>query len=158
MSIIYCRDIYGDGHSEEWILVDTKTAPDPAQSRAEYAKRVKIEEEHRQLKCFSDLTNFKSRKFSLVVNQIVFILLTFTLLQIYLLRKVKQRKKLSNKPMPEIRKKLSTTEKYIIVHCQGKFALFRQYDFMEILLPLKESARIKALKKTQKLKSENSDL
>ena len=158
LSIIYCRDTYGDGHSDEWILVDTKTSPDPSQSRTEYTKRSKIEEEHRQLKCFSDLTDFKSRKFSMVVNQIVFILLTFTLLQIYLLRNAKKRKQLSNKPMPEIRKKLRTTEKYVIVYCQGKFAFFRQFDFMEILLTLEGPARTRALKKTRKLKSETNEL
>lgn len=158
LSIIYCRDTYTDNHRDEWILVDTKTAPDPCQSRTEYTKRSKIEEEHRQFKCFSDLTGFKSREFSVVVNQIVFILLTFTLLQIYLLRNEKKRKKLSNKPMPEIRKRLRTTEKFVIVYCQGKFGFFRQLYFMEILLTLEETARIKALKKTRKLRSETNEL
>ena len=158
LSIIYCRDTYGDGHQDEWILVDTKTNPDPIQCRADYTKRSKIEEEHRQFKCFSDLTDFNSRYFSMIVSQIVFILLTFTLLQIYLLRNKKKREKLGNKPMPEIRKKLLTTEKYVIVYYQGKFAFFRQYVFMEILLTLEEVARIKALKKTQKLRLESDDL
>jgi hypothetical protein len=156
LSIIYCRDTWGDGHQDEWILVDTKAAPDPCQSRTEYSRRTQIEEQHRQLKCFSDLTDFTSRKFSMVVHQIVFILLTFTLLQIYLLKKEKQQKKLSNKPMPEIRKRLNTTEKFVIVYCQGKFAFIRQLDFMEILLTLDEPARIRALAKTRKLRAETT--
>lgn len=158
LSIVFCRDTYADGHSEEWILVDTKSSPNPNQSRAEYTKRSKIEEEHRQFKCFSDLTDFNSREFSLIVGQVVFILLTFTLLQIYLLRQTKKREKLGNKPMPEIRKKLSTTEKFVIVYCEGKFGIFRQLDFMEILLTLEEPARIKALRKTRKLRIESNHL
>lgn len=158
LSIIYCRDTYADGHRDEWILVDTKKAPDPCQSRSEYGLRVKIEEEHRQLKCFSDLSDFTSRKFSMVVNQVIFILLTFTLLQIYLLRATKKQKKLSNKPMPEIRKHLRTTEKYVIVYCSGKFGIFMQFEFMEILLSLEENARKIALKKTRKLRSEMNEL
>lgn len=158
LSIIYCRNTYADGHREEWILVDTKTTPDPCKSRTEYKIRSKIEEEHRQLKCFSDLTKFNSREFSLVVSQVVFILLTFTLLQIYLLRQAKKQQKLGNKPMPEIRKKLSTTEKFVIVYCEGKFGFFRQLDFMEILLTLEDAARIRALKKTRKLRAESNEL
>jgi hypothetical protein len=156
LSIIYCRDTYGDGHRDEWILVDTKASPDPCQSRRDYTKRSKIEEEHRQFKCFCDLTHFTSRKFSMVVNQIVFIFLTFTLLQIYLLQREKKREKLSNKPMPEIRKRLYTTEKFVIVYCHGKFGFFRHLDFMEILLTLEENARARALNKTRKLRSETT--
>jgi hypothetical protein len=43
-----------------------------------------IEEGHRQLKCFWDMTRFTSRTFSLVLNQIVFVLLAYNLLQIFL--------------------------------------------------------------------------
>jgi len=158
LSIIYCRDSYADGSRDDWILVDTQEAPNPGQSRTEYRQRVQIEERYRQLKCFSDLSEFTSRKFSLVVSQVVFILLTYTLLQIYLLRTEKRREKLSNQPMPQIRKKLRTTEKYVIVYRQNRFCFFRQYEFMEILLTLEETPRKKALKRTRDLRSEMDEL
>ena len=94
----------------------------------------------------------------MIVSQIVFILLTFTLLQIYLLRNKKKREKLGNKPMPEIRKKLLTTEKYVIVYYQGKFAFLRRSVLIGNPVAVKCRAKIKALKKTQKLRLESDDL
>jgi hypothetical protein len=63
-----------------------KEISDPALGRQDYALRTTIEERHRQLKCFSDPESLASRSFSLIVNQVVFVLLTYSLLQWYLLR------------------------------------------------------------------------
>jgi hypothetical protein len=60
--------------------------------------------------------------------------------------------------MPQIRKHLQTTEKFVIVYCQSKFAFFRQIEFMEILLTLEETARVRALSKTRKLRTEMDHL
>ena len=51
-----------------------------------YGLRTDIEERHRQVKCFWDLTRFHSTAWSLVVSQLVFVCLTYSLLQIHLLR------------------------------------------------------------------------
>ena len=48
--------------------------------------RADIEERHRQVKCFWDLSRFHSTAWSLVVNQTVFVCLTYSLLQLHLLR------------------------------------------------------------------------
>ena len=64
----------------------TAEVSDPAGPRNDYRLRPAIEERHRQWKCFCDLTHFTSRAFSLVVNQVVFILLAFNLLQLFLRR------------------------------------------------------------------------
>ena len=40
-----------------------------------------IEERHRQYKCFWDLARMPSRKFAMIVNQVLFVLLAYTLLQ-----------------------------------------------------------------------------
>jgi hypothetical protein len=80
------REIYSDGHREYWLLLDTTPITDALATRAQYRLRTSIEERHRQLKCFSDLEHFSSRAFSLVVNQVVFVLLTYTLLQWYWVR------------------------------------------------------------------------
>lgn len=45
--------------------------------RDESHLRTHIEEGHRQLKCFWDLTHFPSRAFTLVVNQVVFVALAY---------------------------------------------------------------------------------
>ena len=69
LSVVANREHYADGHEEMWLLIDTKEAEDPTNSCQDYHLRIAIEERHRQLKCFSDLTNFTSRAFSMVVNQ-----------------------------------------------------------------------------------------
>ena len=47
----------------------------------DYARRTTIEERHRQLKCFYDLTDFHSRSFNAVMAQVVLVLLSYTLRQ-----------------------------------------------------------------------------
>jgi len=101
LTVVANREHYADGHEETWLLIDTKEVEDPSQVRDEYHLRTATEERYRQLKCFSDLTHFTSRAFSMVVNQTVFIMLAYNLLQFYLLRQGK--KKLNNKPVPHIR-------------------------------------------------------
>lgn len=68
------------------MLLDTKPISSGAEIRNLYRLRPAIEERHRQLKCFSGIDEFSSRAFSLVVNQVTFVLLTYSLLQWYLLR------------------------------------------------------------------------
>ena len=78
LNVIVNRDVFADGHVHLWMLLDTKPltpSSGPAARRAEYAIRTDIEEGHRQFKCFWDMTRFTSRAFSLVLNQIVFVLL-----------------------------------------------------------------------------------
>jgi len=101
LTVVANREHYADGHQETWLLIDTKELKDPSQVRDEYHLRTAAEERYRQLKCFSDLTHFASRAFSIVVNQVVFIMLAYNLLQFYLLRQ--EKKKLNKKPMPYIR-------------------------------------------------------
>jgi hypothetical protein len=89
-----------------------KDVPLPFQQ--EYHLRVSIEERYRQLKCFNDLTRFTSPAFSLVVNQVVFIMLAYNLLQIYLLHR--GRKELNHKSLPRIRHQLLISDSHIIVY------------------------------------------
>jgi len=156
LTAVVCRDVYGDGHKDTWVLVDTAPVEDPARSRDDYAFRTSIEERHRQFKCFCDLTAFTSRAFSLVLNQVIFILLTYNLLQIYLLRN--QKAELNRSPFPQMQKRLLPAASWIIVYCEEKVAFLTQLEYSEILLTLEETARSKALKKTRRLISEFADM
>jgi len=73
LSVVANREHYADGHQEIWFLIDTQEVKKPDRTQQEYHLRVSTEERYRQLKCFSDLTHFTSRAFSMVVNQVVFI-------------------------------------------------------------------------------------
>jgi hypothetical protein len=75
------RKRYADGHAQEWALITIKKYIDVQQPRADYQHRVKIEERHRLLKCFHDLSDFHSRSLNTITAQVVFILLSYTLRQ-----------------------------------------------------------------------------
>ncbi len=77
------REIDREGLREHRVLLDTAPILESLATREEYRPRTSIEERHRQLKCFSDLAGFTSRRLSLVVNQVVFVLLMYSLLQWY---------------------------------------------------------------------------
>ena len=125
---------------------------DPKQPREEYHLRQAIEERYRQLKCFSDLTHFTSRALSLVVNQVVFVILAYSLLQLYLLRK--NRRDLTHKPPPLIRKQLLPSNNYVIVYWHNYYGLFSHLEFMELMtVSLSDEARKKIGAKSRRLPS-----
>ena len=152
LSVIVNREVYGDGREEIWILLDTKEVSDAASSRDEYRLRTGIEERHRQLKCFLDLTAFTSRAFSLVVNQVMFVALAYTLLQLYLRRT--GRPELNRHTVPRIRNQLMPTQSVIILYCRNRFALLTAMEYTSLLLNLSEEARQKILAKTHRLQRE----
>jgi hypothetical protein len=144
------REIYADGHAEYWVLVDTAPIRDPARTRQTYGLRPLMEERHRQLKCFSDLESFPSRAFSLVVHQVVFVLLTYSLLQWFLLRI--GRKELNPKTRTRTLELLRPTLTVIVIYYQNYMAFLTPLQHQELVLTLSESARKKVLAKTRRLR------
>ncbi len=156
LSVVANREHYADGHTEIWFLVDTKEVQDPRQARQEYGLRPSTEERYRQLKCFSDLTHFTSRAFSLVINQVVFILLAYDLLQIYLLRQ--GRKDLNQKTLPRIRQQLLPADNHILVYWQNYYGLFYPFELIGFVVMLGEEARKKIAAKCRRIGRELNGL
>jgi hypothetical protein len=150
LNVLVNREIYGDGHAEYWVLLDTAPIHEPAHTRQEYGLRTTIEERHRQLKCFSDLESFPSRAFSLVVHQVVFVLLTYSLLQWFLLRI--GRKELNPKTRTRTLELLRPTLTVIVIYYQNYMAFLTPLQHQELVLTLNESARKKILAKTRRLR------
>jgi len=149
LTVVANREHYADGHQELWFLIDTREAQDPTQIQQEYHLRTSIEERYRQLKCFNDLTHFTSRAFSVVVNQVVFIMLAYNLLQFYL---VKQgRKELNQKTLPRIRQQLLPSDNYVIVYYQNYYGLFRPFELVGFAVTLSEEARKKIAAKCRRI-------
>ena len=144
------KEVYADGHEDYWVLLSTAHVEDPVIGRQDYALRTTIEERHRQLKCFSDLEAFTSRDFSLIVNQVVFVLLTYSLLQWYLLRT--GREELNAKTRPRTLELLRPTITSILIFYQNHVAYLSPLEHQELLLTLNEKARKKILAKTRKLR------
>ncbi|MBU4403908.1 MAG: transposase [Syntrophaceae bacterium] len=149
LTVVANREHYADGHQELWFLIDTKEVQDPTKIQQEYHLRTSIEERYRQLKCFNDLTHFTSRAFSMVVNQVVFIMLAYNLLQFYL---VKQgRKELNQKTLPHIRQQLLPSDNYIIVNYQNYYGLFSPFELIGFVVKLSEEARKKIAAKCERI-------
>ena len=152
LCVVANREHYADGHEKTWLLIDTKEVQDPTEAHQEYHLRIATEERYRQLKCFSDLTNFTSRAFSMVVNQVVFIMLAYNLLQLHLLRQ--GRKELNKKTLPHIRQQLLPSDSHVIVYCQNYYALFRPFEIVEFVVTLHEEARNKIAQKCRRIRRE----
>lgn len=144
------REIHPDGHREHWVLLDTAPIPEPLATRQEYGLRSSIEERHRQLKCFSDLAGFTSRRLSLVVNQVVFVLLMYSLLQWYWQRI--RRPEFNPRTTARALDQLRPTMTVILIFYQGYVARLAPLEYQELLLTLEEEARLKILAKTRRLR------
>ena len=158
LTVVVNRDVYADGHADVWMLADTKPLaadPAPASRRDEYALRTEIEEGHRQLKCFWDLARFTSRAFSLVLNQLVFVMLAYNLLQLFLRTEVTDdRKELPRRSRPRQLERLLSSASVIILYCDSRFATLTPLEYTELLLTLSDAARQKILEKTRRLRRE----
>ena len=149
LNVTVNREVYGDGHHEHWVLLDTAPVT-PAGSRQDYTLRTHVEERHRQLKCFSDLEAFTSRAFSLVVHQVVFVLLTYSLLQWFLLRI--GRKELNPRTRKRTLELLRPSITVIVIYYQNYIACLSPLEHQELVLTLDEAARKKILAKTRRLR------
>ena len=88
----------------------------------------------------------------MVINQVVFIMLSYNLLQLYLLRK--GRKELNNKTLPHIRQQLLPSDNHIIVYFENYYGLFAPLEFTEIIATLGDEARKKVAGKCRRLSRE----
>jgi hypothetical protein len=156
LSVVANRQHYADGHQEIWFLVDTQEVQDPSQTRQEYHLRPSTEERYRQLKCFSDLTHFTSRAFSMVANQVIFIMLAYNLLQIYLLHQ--GRTDLNQKTLPRIRQQLLPSDNHILVYWQNYYGLFTPFELVGFVVMLGEEARKKIAAKCRRIGRELNGL
>lgn len=152
LSVVANREHYADGHEEIWLLLDTQEVQDSRQVSQEYHLRTATEERYRQMKCFTDLSHFTSRAFSMVVNQVAFSLLAYSLLQLYLLRQ--GRRELNPQTPPRIRQQLLPSAHHIIVYWQNYYSLFSPYELVELVATLGEEARKKIAQKSRRLRRE----
>jgi hypothetical protein len=148
LSGVYSREQYADGHETGWLLVTTNADWSARQVRDLYGLRTDIEERHRQVKCFWDLTRFYSTAWSLVVSQTVFVCLTYSLLQIHLLQ---QGHAALNRRTVQTTRRLLPDGDRVVVYCQQYFAFFTLLEHMELTLSLEEKARQRALLKAREL-------
>ncbi len=150
---VYSKDCYADGHEKDWLLVSTNPRLLAKEGRDLYGLRTDIEELHRQVKCFWDLTRFHSTAWSLLVSQTVFVALTYSLLQIHLLQHGHEE---LNRRTRETTRRLLPDGDRVIIYRQQYFGYFTLLEHTELTLSLEGKARRKALAKTRRLQQEVS--
>lgn len=150
VGVLLIRNHYANGDVLDWALASTKAFADPLDVWKSYNLRPGVEEDHRQEKCFWDLTHFRSPAFSLVVNQVIFVELAYSLIQIFL-RKM-GRDELVGKTRQRLLDSLLPSQSQIALYYDQRFGLFYLNEYQELLLTLPEGARRKALGKTRRLR------
>ena len=142
LDLVVCRTPEDLALEEAWGILSTaghEQHAAPALKR--YHIRVGIEERHRHLKCFWDLADFTSPCFALVVNQIVFTALTYSLLQQQILRQA--RKALNRATKSRLMEELTPCADHIIVYTEHYYAVFDKLGYTDMVLDVPEAARDK---------------
>jgi hypothetical protein len=148
------RDEHGKTH--DWVLVCTSPQFTASHLRSTYELRPAIEERHRQYKCFWDLTRMHSCAFALVVNQALFVLLAYTLVQAHLV--LRQRQQLTGGVWERTWQLLSPSLEVVAVYYRQRFCLLTLAAFGRILLDIAEPARSKLREKLKRIEREQCSL
>jgi len=144
------------GQVRDWVLVSTSACRTAAQIRSTYDLRPAIEERHRQYKCFWDLTRMHSCVFSLVVNQVLFVLLAYTLVQAHLV--LRRRQELNRRVWERAWELLSPALEVVAVYCRQRFCLLTLAEYGRILLDVVEPVRGKLRDRLQQIEREQYSL
>lgn len=149
LHVVLIREIYGDGHLQQWALLDTAPIADAVATKRQYGLRTQIEERHRVLKCFYDLSDFRSRRFNVITAQVVMVLLAFTLRQWQLWKYLDE--ELASAHPNKIRRNLNLYDQYIVIYYQGAYTQMPLLSFTREILQLEAEARARALVIVQRL-------
>lgn len=142
LDLVLCRDRHDEALKEAWGILSTARGEQRAKPAAKrYHLRVHIEERHRHLKCFWDLAEFTSPCFALVVNQIVFTALTYSLLQQQILKQA--RKALNKASKSRMMEELVPVSDHVIVYTDHYYAVFDCLEYTNMVLDVPEAPREK---------------
>jgi hypothetical protein len=144
------------GQVQDWVLVSTSPRRTAVSIRATYDLRPAIQERHRQYKCFWDLTRMRSCAFSLIVNQTLFVLLVYTLLQAHLL--LRRRQQCNRCVWERTWDLLSPTLEVVAVYYQQRFCLLTLAEYGRILLEVPEPVRGKLRDRLRQIQREQHSL
>jgi hypothetical protein len=144
------RKINAQGEVHDGVVATTAPRWSAQLTRTTYKLRTAIAERHRQYKCFWDIAWMTACKFALVLSQVLFVLLAYTLFQGHLF--LRHRPQMNRPTRPRILQRLAPTPQVVAVYDRQRFGLLLLPEFAEILLELAEDARAKLLRKMRLLK------
>ncbi len=152
LDVVICTPDKNPMSDDSWAVMTTAEDDKAGAVFDRYGLRTTVEECHRHIKCFWDITDFKSTNLNLITNQVVFTLLTYTLLQQQLLRQ--GRKALNKATKSRMLEELQPVAEYIIVFTDQHYALFDTYEYTELVMSVPEASRAKLAARIKKRKME----
>jgi len=149
LNVVVMRETYADQHQEGWALLSTEDFADPQALPRDYRRRTAIEERHRQIKCFYDLTDFHSRSFNAVAAQVVFVVLSYTLRQ-WQLWKFHQ-EQLAGRHPDFMAHRLNLEHQFVAIYHEHAYVQLPLVSFTREVLELAPAARQRALRQIRRL-------
>jgi hypothetical protein len=139
-----------DGSVRYWGLSSTFKPKDAREAFELYELRTQIEERHRQVKKFWHINKFSSPNESLIEAHVMFTLLTYSLIQLYLNKK--HLNALANKTISSLKREEQLGINSVIVYSGNYFAVFDLDDYTDIIVDLKDEARLRLQKWIKRFK------
>lgn len=143
IDVVLMREHFSDGETSQWGIMTTREVENAPEIRELYGIRTACEEGWRQTKCYWDLTGFRSTAYSLVVSQVIFVLLAFSLLQVFLLKS--DRGELAKMTKKHLLAELLPDGEKVAVYWENHVGYFGVLEYSQILLNLSEGPRRRLL-------------
>ena len=125
--------------TRNFVLCSTKKFDVPSAIVESYALRINAEECYRQFKCSWLIGDFPSPNRSLLEAHVGFTLLTYSLLQLFLMRVDLQKKIRSH--IATLKREEHSNEEDIVVYSGDCFARFANSEYLKLILNLPQEAR-----------------
>ena len=135
---------------EPWGIATTDETADAPAVRHLYHLREAIEERHRQIKVFWDLAKFHSPDFNLVTNQVVFVGLMYTLLQMQLYSE--NHPELNRLTRRSLLHQMLPYSNHLVVYAKQYYAFFDAPEYTEIVMTIEEPGKSKLLRKVRRIR------
>jgi hypothetical protein len=133
-----------------WGIATTAATRNAPVIRHLYHLREAIEERHRQTKVFWDLTKFHSPSFNLVSNQVVFVALMYTLMQMKIMEE--RRPELNHLTLMSLRYHLRPYDNHLVVYTKNYYAFFDAPEYTELVMTIEEPGKSKLLRKVRRIR------
>jgi len=141
-----------EGEEKMWALVSTRRFRSPEEARKLYELRMQVEERIDQLKNCWLIGKFTSPNFNLDMAQVVFTLLSYSLIQTYLMRKEMQ--DLANKTIDSLQQEERLGKDAVVMYAKGHFGIFDLDEFMDMTLSIEGKPKERLHKWVKKFRAE----
>jgi len=139
--VVLVRTRKVDGTEEIWALACTRSFEDPREARKLYTGRMQIEERIDQIKNGWWVGSFTTPNFNADVVHVFFVLLTYSLIQLYL--KATHQEELATKTIESLKQEERLGKDAVIIYAGKYFGVFDLDEYTEIIVHLREAARLR---------------